>query len=88
MVSYNLRGQDNDSSEDAGNITQDIRQMAETAGFDEYSVMQPSPEAGWCKFAFRGWTPQYVKWHQMQTLQAKQLTTLTKCGIKREYGFK
>lgn len=66
---------------------QDIRQMAETAGLDEYSVRQPGLTLAAYVCIQRPEKTQYV--HQMQTLQAKQQTTLTKCGIKiREYGFK
>lgn len=77
MVSYNLKRQDKVST-----TTRAIHKtkMTESAVF---SGAAP-PEAGWCKFASGGYE---VKWYRMQTLQAKQRITLTKCGIKREYGF-
>lgn len=73
---------------DAGNVH-------ETS--DRWLKTQSSASIQWC--SLRLWLaglrllsetepPRNMKWHQMQTLQAKQLTTLTKCGIKREYGFK
>lgn len=61
--------------------------MTETAGLDEYSVAQPGLKLAAYVCIQRLKKTQYV--YQMQTLQAKQQATLTKCGIKiREYGFK
>lgn len=53
----------------------DIRQMTETAGFDKYSVKQPGLTLAAYVCIQRLKKTQYV--HQMQTLQAKQQTTLT-----------